>query len=436
MSQRVVVCFMVGFIPVLGTASAGIAAEVVDMSEHDEERVSDIIEEIEIITRCSQTLTLVSSDDDEQDEEVQRLLDMHRSPVVSRRVKAAYELFDWGVESGADVEAVRSLLEKEDEPWVRRYLVLTLLDLDDETIIVDLLGQDDPETRSVVAQYIFDSFSVGIGLESLLIETYRKDDPWWVRVPFLGAFSEGVHDESLHLLQDALSDPLRDVRGAAVIALEARGDPRSLDDLLDVLGDSSLIGEDSPVAGIADLSDESVIPWIEEAALSESPVVREEAATALGRLCARGSEEILVRMLEDRFYGVARSAAAALKTLEPDEDCSAALSGDRLTWTAILAPEARIVAPSQGHEAEAWEVAPGDRNGGTRHEIGAGTTAQVVSGAHYRDETWLEVDIATPDFDTVWMRERELRRLNPEEALEIVNGTNGLLNMDGKRRKR
>jgi len=421
MSRRVLVCLALVFqIPGVGTATA--------TSDHELKIVN--FEEVEIITQGASAEFgradcgfVDLREMEEPDEDVLRLLDKGRSFVPSRRIEAAAELYENGIETAEEVDAVSAWLDRENEPWVRRYLVMTLLDLDDEILMVDLLASEDSETRSIVAKYIIEAVDIGVGLESILIETYRPDDPWWVRIQFLAAFGEGIRDESLRILHEALEDRVRDVRGAAVMALEYRDDPRSLDHLLAMMDDPDLIGTDSPLEGIASLSGSSQIPWVEEAAWSESPAVRTEAANALGNLCARGSEETLSRLLNDRHRSVVDAAAEALKKLgietlvDPDDS-----SSQRFLVTSLdtLAPGARIVVPSQGEKAEAWEVAPGLDYDESRHEVRAGSIAVVEEGASFRGETWLLVGIEEERVEG-WMRERDLRRLTRQEALAIVN---------------
>lgn len=423
MLQRVVVCFMVGFGV---TASTGIADEVVIVPEPDEEVSPDIIEEFEVLpligSGCSSSLSPAEKRD--PDEGVLSLLDKGRSFAPSRRIEAAYELYETGIETGDEVDAVKAWLDREDEPWARRYLVMTLLDLDDEIFMVEMLASQDPETRSIVAKYMVESVDIGVGLESILIEVYRPDDPWWARVPFLAAFSEGIRDDSLRILHEALEDKVRDVRGAAIVALEEREDPRSLDHLLSAMEDPDLIGADTPLEGIASMSDASLIPWIEEAAGSESPAVREEAANALGNLCARGSEKVLRALLDDPHRTVVHAAAGALEKFGIEESTDGNDSrSHRFLDTSLetLAPEARIVVPPQGETAEAWEVAPGLKYDESPSEVSAGSIAVVEDGALYRGETWLLVSIQGEGLDG-WMRERDLRRLTRQEALAIVNG--------------
>jgi len=427
MFMRVLVCVAVAVLPFTGPASAD---RVTGFSAADQN--SEVVEEVQIITLGVSKRLAASSGcflgrAVRPDDEVLDLLDRRRSPVVSRRVQAACELWELGVEAPAEIDAVSAWLDREDEPWVRRYLLLTLLDLDDETITVGLIEDEDPEGRSIIARYIGDYMVLGIGMETVLLDVYRSADPWWVRVPFLAAFAEGVRDESLDILHDALQDPARDVRGAAVMALEERADPRSLDPLLGALEDKELIGADSPVWGLAQIGDPSTIPWIESAAASASPQVRQEAAQALGALDATDSTELLVRLLDDVDRRVVDLAATSLTTLgiEPAVlDAVEACSLFDAPSLDVLKPEARIVVPAGGGSvAEAWEIAPGVMNGGVRHEVRAGCVALVVAGASEGDEVWLEVAIEDSDFDTAWIREKELHRIPAEEALAIVNGT-------------
>lgn len=421
MSRKAPVCLAA--LLVFAGALPNICSDVVEQS-------SDTIEEFEVITQgvgaevgradCG---FVELREVEEPDEEVLILLDKGRSLSPARRIEAAYDLSDTGIETAEEVDAVIAWLDREEDPWVRRYLVMTLLDLDDETLMVEMLASEDPEIRSIVANYIDESMDIGVGLESVLIDAYRFDDPWWVRVKFLAAFGEGTRHESLRILHEALGDETRDVRGAAVMALEERGDPRSLDHLLAMMDDPDLIGSDSPLEGIASLSGASLIPWIEEAASSESPTVREEAANALGNLCAHGSEEILSGLLNDPHRSVVDAAAEALKKLGIDATTETDDSGrHRFFNTSLnsLGPWARVVVSSRGDKAEAWEVAPGLDYDESRNEVRAGSIAVVDEGASFRGEAWLRVEVDEEHVDG-WMRERDLRRLTRQEALAIVN---------------
>jgi len=443
--------------------------------------------------------SVLDEDDPPIDEETQALLDVRHSRSVAARVAAAWQLYDDGIYPTEEWNEVRAWLEDERDPWVRRYLILTLLDATDEEedLLIEYLDAPDVSMRALMAWYIADSVLVDEALEQGLIEAYRSSDPWWARVPFLEALSEGSMDASLEILHDAALDPVRDIRSESVLALETRGVPGSIEYLIAALGGADLVGEDSPIEGIGRLGDISMRPIIEEAAFSESPVVRGAAARALGHLGAVEGVPALIDLLDDAERQVVVDAARALTGIgaveaaprilevllgnydgnlfrdfvslpgvsmprlcaeivlqdpsevmlerleavcarsdyleewqrpEFDPDFEASLSIRVGHWSphtvefGLLDPDIRIVSPARGRLAEAWGMAPGGDHGGVRFLVEAGETITVVMGAQHGGRTWLEVesDIDSEAFDTLWIREDDVRRLDLKQALALM----------------
>ncbi|HEY3176364.1 MAG TPA: HEAT repeat domain-containing protein [Candidatus Polarisedimenticolia bacterium] len=429
-----------------------------------------------------------TSPNDEEDPSTE-LLEMaqdRRNPEVAERVAAALDLMRESYFEDDAAGQVREWLAKESEPWVRYYLLLALIEHDEEEdypIILEALHDPDPTLRAIAIEFAEEEITSDI--ESALVAAYPDEELWWVRKEIIETLAEGSGVDSLDLLIEALGDPVRDVQAAAVAALAARPDRRSMGALIRVLESETLVGEDSPATALGPIGDPSAARALEKAARSSYPPVRLASARALAGVGSTGSGDLLMDLLEDPDRGIGAAAAAALVALgigpsagrvlaflarRPDEStfeslvwmegidtedvchrllatgeledddgrrlaemCATIedrhLTGERrglstcsleVGWTKYerFNADARLVTTTaDGSRALAWENAPATRNGGVRRRIDAETLVRVVGAAWYLGETWLKVE-ERDERTELWMRESDLRAIDPAEALE------------------
>jgi HEAT repeat protein len=352
--------------------------------------------------------------------------------------------------------------------------------------IASYLGHDDPTLRARAAEYLQEVLSPEI--EEAMVRAYGGESVWWVKTALLEALGAGTSDDSLGVLHDGLKDKSRDVRAAATCGLGLRADPRSVALLAEALERGDLIGTDSPVWALGRIGDRSAAPALEVAAFLPYPIVRKGAAWALGEVGEPDSERVLAQLLDDPDgmvrteaaealgeLGGVRAALDLLSVLEhswsdrvyyamlhiSEEDLSAACeqflaeqtaerkalkarrklceqtleeAGGEEVWfwssgelhSTFYSPanaKAREVWPGKGRKAVGWEDAIGKELGGSRLKLDKGTRLTIWKAAFYGGETWLEV-AAGPYGGHVWIREVDVRPIDPESLREVPIWTN------------
>jgi HEAT repeat protein len=208
---------------------------------------------------------------------------------------------------------IRAWLTGESEPWVRNYLVEALVKLDepsDVPYLLRLVSASDPTLRRLVAPTAERHPSEDV--ERRLAALYPEQRYWWVKTALIEAMGAQDGDRSLEILHLALRDSSRDVRAAASGALAVRADPRSIGPLVEAMRSADVSGADSPVAALAQIKSDAVIPALAEALESPHTFVREYAAGGLGKFPSAQNLRLLARAMSDQDRSVAAAAAGSL----------------------------------------------------------------------------------------------------------------------------
>lgn len=133
-----------------------------------------------------------------------------------------------------------------------------------------------------------------------------------MKTEILAALGKGMSSESLEVLHGALSDPVRDIRGAASRALADRAELKSMDALISAHRTAELVGNDSPLYALAKIADPSLTSVFVEAAESPYWHQRRAAGAGLGVLAENGNMDAIERILSDPSWIVWKPAVLTL----------------------------------------------------------------------------------------------------------------------------
>jgi len=415
---------------------------------------------------------------------IETALGARTAPEIKARVDAAYSLAlntddvdeRLGVQAylGEVAEQIAGWLREEPEFWVRYYLLDALGQIDApsaRTAALTYIRDPDPSLRAVSAQHVGDHLSAEA--ETLLIEVYSDEDEWWVRTAILDSLGAGSNPGSLALLQEALSDPVRDVRAAAAMALARRPHSSSVAPLTEAAENAELFGKDSPLIALAEIPDVDIKVTLEKGIRSPSPFVRSTAAKAIAKLPHQEGLSLLEPMLGDASAFVRQAAAESITTLggrhaaeavvlwlarEPNDSVFARLlwmdkftlrdacaglqavveimegiartcdeiekhmsdpqyvvvsTGDLHSWFySSYNADAREVAPARGRAVTGWTIAVGKGTGRERISLKRGLrlTNWLSEAVRYNGEVWLNVKEG-PYGKHAWVRESDLRSI-------------------------
>jgi HEAT repeat protein len=231
-------------------------------------------------------------------------------------VAGAVELYEDASFEGDVAAEARDWLSGENEIWVRYYLLSAFVDRDedeDTALILGYLDDEEPTLRAVATRYAADHLTPEI--ESHVASLYQNEPFWWIRTAILETLGSGEADTSLDLLHEALKDPLRDIRAAAVEALGERHDTRSVNPLVKALQWDDMVGADSPLGILGEIGGSDAAPRLEGAATSPYPVIRRMAALGLRETGSSDRAPILVELLTDPDETVQGAAARTLVDL-------------------------------------------------------------------------------------------------------------------------